>query len=100
MLSFSFNFISNSSKLEDFCKFVISNNKSFLSQNLESWVEGSIYSGFEIRSDFDYRTLKIKFSSVRALKCYLNEKNLIHGRVMATISKFSPVFETYFNLVN
>ena len=47
-------------------------------------------SGFEIQSDFDYRTSKIKFYSVRALECYLNEKNLIHGRVTATISKFSP----------
>ena len=53
-------------------------------------------SGFEIQSDFDYRTSKIKFYYVRALKCYLNEKNLIQGRVKATISKFSPQsFETY-----
>ena len=45
------------------------------------------------------RTSKSKFYSVRALKCYLNEKNLIHGRVTATISKFSPqIFETYFRL--
>ena len=44
------------------------------------------------------KTPKIKLYSVRALKRYLNEKNLIHGRVMAMISKFSPqVFETYFN---
>ena len=28
----------------------------------------------------------------------LNEKNLVHRRVTATISKFSPqIFETYFN---
>ena len=46
--------------------------------------------GFEILRDSDYKTLKIKFYSVRALKCYLNEKNLIHGLVTATISKFSP----------
>ena len=40
---------------------------------------------------------KIKLYSVIALKRYLNERNLIHGRVMATISKFSPqIFETYF----
>ena len=33
-------------------------------------------------------------------ECYLNEKNLTHGRVMATISKFSPqIFETYFSSV-
>ena len=57
-------------------------------------------SGFEIQSDFDYRTSKIKFYSVRALKCYLNEKNLIHGRVTATIKKFSPqIFETYISVI-
>ena len=40
---------------------------------------------------------KIKLFSVRALKRYLNEKNLMHGQVMAMISKFSPqIFETYF----
>ena len=39
----------------------------------------------------------IKHYSVRALKRYLNEKNLIHVRVMATSPKFSPhIFETYF----
>ena len=55
-------------------------------------------SGFEIQSVFGYRTSKIKFYSVRALKCYLNEKNLINSRVTATISKFSSqIFETYFN---
>ena len=47
-------------------------------------------SGFEIQSDFDNKTSKIKFYSVKALKCYLNEKNLMHGRVTAMISKFSP----------
>ena len=84
------------SKLENFCISVVSNNKSFFSQNLK--VVGPLggnsnffsQSGFEIQSDFDCRTSKIKFYSVRALKCYLNEKNLIHGRVTATISKFSP----------
>ena len=82
-------------KLENFCIYLISNNKSFISQNFK--VVGLLGgkfdffspSGFEIQSDFDYRTSKIKFYSVRALKCYLNEKNLIHGRVTATISKFS-----------
>ena len=55
-------------------------------------------SGFQIKRDFDYRTSKIKFYSVRALKCYLNKKNLIHGGVTAAISKFSPqIFQTYFN---
>ena len=85
--------------------FVISNNKSFISQNLKgvSPLGGKFDffspSGFEIQSVSAYRTSKIKFYSVRALKCYLNEKNLIHGRVTATISKFSPqIFETYFRL--
>ena len=55
-------------------------------------------SEFEIQSDFDYRTSKIYF--VRALKCYLTEKNLIHGRVTATISKFSlQIFETYISVI-
>ena len=74
-----------------FFTLAISNNKSFISKNLK--VVGPLGgnfdffspSGFEIQSDFDYRTSKIKFYSVRALKCYLNEKNLIHGRVTATI---------------
>ena len=36
---------------------------------------------------------------LRSLKRYLNEKNVTHRRVMATISKFSPqIFETYFSL--
>ena len=36
---------------------------------------------------------------MRALKHYLNEINLICGRVKATISKFSPqIFETYYSL--
>ena len=53
--------------------------------------------GFDIQTNSDHKTQQIKLYSVRALKCYLNEKNLIHGRVMATISKFSPqIFETYF----
>ena len=85
--------------------FVISNNKSFISQNLKvvSPLGGKFDffspSGFEIQSVSAYRTSKIKFYSVGALKCYLNEENLIHGRVTATISKFSPqIFETYFRL--
>ena len=57
-------------------------------------------SGFEIQSDFDHRTSKIKFYFVRALKCYLNKKNLIHGRVTATISKFiAQIFETYISVI-
>ena len=91
------------SKLKNFCIFVIS-NKSLIYQNLK--LVGPLGGkfdffsplGFGIQSDFDYRTSKIKFYSVRALKCYLSEKNLIHGRVTAMISKFSPqIFETYFS---
>ena len=56
--------------------------------------------GFEIQSDFDYRNSKIKFYFVRALICHLNEKNLMDGRVTATISKFSPqIFETYISVI-
>ena len=35
------------------------------------------------------------------LKCYLNEKNLIHGLVIATVLKLSPHnFKTYFKFVH
>ena len=94
------------SKLENFCIFVISNNKSFISKNMKfvGPLVGKLNlfspSEFEIQSDLDYRTSKSKFYSIRALKCYLNEKHLIQGRVTATISKFSwQVFETYFDLI-
>ena len=54
--------------------------------------------GFYVQTNSDHKTLNIKLYSVSGLKRYLNEKNLIHGRVMATISKFSPqIFETYFS---
>ena len=53
--------------------------------------------GFHVQTNSDHKTQKIKLHSIRVLKCYLNEKNLIHGQIMATISKFSPqIFETYF----
>ena len=52
--------------------------------------------GFDVQTNSDHKSQKIKLYSVRALKRYLNEKNLIHGRVMAMILKFSPqMFETY-----
>ena len=52
--------------------------------------------GFDVKTNSDHKTQKIKLYSVRALKCYLNEINLIYGRAMATISKFSPqIFGTY-----
>ena len=39
---------------------------------------------------------KMELYSVRTLKRYLNEKNLIHGRETATISKFgASIFVTY-----
>ena len=44
--------------------------------------------GFDVQTNSDHKTPKIKLYSVRALKLYLNEKNLIHGRVMAAILKF------------
>ena len=105
LTSFSYNSISNITHL-NFCVFVMSNKKSFMYQNLKfvSPCGGKFdffnHLGFEIRSVFDYRTSKIKFYSVRALNCCLNEKILILGRVMATISKFGPkIFETYFSHV-
>ena len=52
---------------------------------------------FDVQTNSDYKPQQIKLYSVRALKRYVNEKNLIHGREMATISKFSSqIFETYF----
>ena len=52
--------------------------------------------GFDFQTNSDYKIQKIKLYSVKDLKCYLNEKNLIHVRVMARISKCSPqIFETY-----
>ena len=65
--------------------FVISNKKSFMSQNLKVVDPlGGKFNfvspfGFEIESDSDNRSSEIKFCSIRALKCYLNEKNLIRG---------------------
>ena len=52
--------------------------------------------GFDIQTNSDHKSQRIKLCSVSALNHYLNEKNLIHFRVMAMISKFSPqIFETY-----
>ena len=45
--------------------------------------------GYDIKIHSDQETPKIKFYSVEALKRYLNEKNLIHGQVTATVSKLS-----------
>ena len=48
--------------------------------------------GFYLQTNSDHKAPKIKLCSVRALKGYLNEKNLMHGRVMAAISKFVDRF--------
>ena len=48
--------------------------------------------GFDNQTNSDHKTQKIKLHSVRALKRYLNEKNLIHGRVMAMISNLIHIF--------
>ena len=54
--------------------------------------------GFDVQTNSDHETQKIKLYSVRALKRCLDEKSIIHGRVMATISNFSPqIFETDFS---
>ena len=54
--------------------------------------------GSDVETNSDNKTQKIKLYSVRTLKRYLKGKNLILGRVMATISKFSPqIFEMYFS---
>ena len=53
--------------------------------------------GSDVQTNSDPKIQIIKLHSVRALKRYRNEKNLIHGTVMATILKFSlQIFETYF----
>ena len=89
--SFSHNFISNK---ENFKIFVYSQSAIIrVSQNLK--VAGPLagkfdffgLSGFEIQRDFDYKVSKIKFYSIRALKQYLNEKDLIHVQVTTTISQ-------------
>ena len=92
-------------KHENCCIFLISNrpNNSFIFQILK--VVGPLrgnfdffsLSGFEIESGFDCKTSNIKLHSVRVLKCYMNDNNLILGQETVTISKFSAlIFETYF----
>ena len=55
---------------------------------------------FDVQTNSDHKTQKIKLYSVRALKRYLNEEHLIRGRVMATNSKFRPqIYEAYFRLM-
>ena len=83
--------------------FVISNKKSLIYQILKFVgplrVKFHFFNplGFEIQSDFDYKASEVKLFSVKALKQYLNEKNLIHGRETATFSKLNALnFETCF----
>ena len=57
---------------------------------------------FHVQSNSDHKTPKLKIYTANALKRYLNEKNLINGRVIngnkTTISKFSAqIFKTYFS---
>ena len=89
---------------EHFYIFVIANIQSFTCQSfgvvgpLGENVDFFSTLAFRIQTNSDHKTPKIKIYSVRVSKRYLNEKNLIHGRIMATISKFSPqIFETYLN---
>ena len=81
--------------------FAIGNIQSFTSQTFG--VVGPKNLDFLIRWDLTFKQilikspLKIKLYLIGALKRYLNKKNLINGRIMATILKFSPqIFETYF----
>ena len=45
--------------------------------------------GFDVQTNSDLKTQNVKIYSVRALKRYLNEKSLIHVRVMAPIKIWS-----------
>ena len=81
------------SKTGNYYIFVIATIQSFTSQILG--VVGilgenlDLFSllGFDVQTNSDHKAPKIKLYSVRALKGYLNEKNLMHGQLMATISK-------------
>ena len=83
--------------------FVIADIQGFTSQilgvagPLGENVDISSLLGFDVQTNSYHKTHKIKTQSVRALKRYLNKKNVIQGRVVATISEFIPKsFETYF----
>ena len=94
--SSSHSFIPQHSKTGNVYIFVIANIQSFTSQIFG--VVGPLGENldffnpleFDVKTSSDHRTQKIKLFSVIALKRYLNEKNLIHCRIMVTISKFSP----------
>ena len=94
-----YNFIFNIANLTIFA--YSASSKSFLFQILKVVVllggkfDSFSPSRFEIQSHFDYKTSKIKFYAVRALKHCLSEKNLINGRETGTIHKLSTlIFET------
>ena len=85
--------------------FVIANIQSFTSQifGVVSFLEENL--DILVSWDLTFKKViftkpkKFKLYSVRALKRHLNEKNSIHGRVMAAVLKFSPhIFETYFSI--
>ena len=91
------------SKIRNAHILVIADIQSFTSQifgvagPLGENVDISSLLRFDVQTNSDHKTHKIKTQSVRALKRHLNKKNLIQGRVVATISKFIPKsFETYF----
>ena len=79
-----------------YTEFRVSNFWSRLSlgRNLDFFIS----LGFDVQTNSNHKTQKVKLYSVRAVKRYLNDKNLVHAwQVTATISKFSPrIFERYF----
>ena len=102
--SSSYNFIPNTTKLETFTYsklpiYRFSHSQTFavvgpLGVNL------SVFSPlrFDVQTNSDHNIKR--FHSARALNRYLDEKNMIHGLVMATISKFNPQsLETYFRCI-
>ena len=52
------------------------------------WEESLIFFNAVGLKKSNYRTSKIKLYSIKALECYINEKNLINGRVTSKTSKF------------
>ena len=101
--SSSHSFISNTAKLKMFiltcnCQYTEFHISNFWShQYLGRKLHFLSPLQFDFQTNSDHKPKKIKVYSDRAVKRYLNEKNLTHGRVMAMISKFSPqIFETHF----
>ena len=54
-----------------------------------------LFSPLGIQINSDHEIPEIKLYSFRALKRYLNERNMIYGRVTATISEFSVIGCTF-----